>query len=106
MATGSIVNPVVFDSEAKAEFDAAASYYEAQRAGLGDDFVAEVEQATQRIARMPRSFPPYGPSGLRKCVLRRFPYSIFFLELTDRVWIAAVAHQRRKPGYWAHRKPD
>jgi toxin ParE1/3/4 len=100
------MKPVVFDSEAKDEFDAAASYYESQRAGLGDDFVAEVEQAVQRIARMPQSFPPYGPCGLRKCVLRRFPYNVFFLELDDRIWIAAVAHQRRMPGYWSHRRPD
>jgi toxin ParE1/3/4 len=100
------MTPVVFDSEAKAEFEAAAAYYEAQRTGLGDDFVAEVEQAVQRIAQAPRSFPTYGTSGLRKCVLRRFSYNILFLELNDHIWIAAVAHQRRQPGYWAHRKPD
>ena len=44
------MKPVIFDSEAKDEFDAAASYYEEQQAGLGDAFVAEVEAATQRIA--------------------------------------------------------
>ena len=46
---------VVFDCEAKAEFDAAATYDEAQRPGLGDDFVAEVEQAVQRIAQKGRT---------------------------------------------------
>jgi toxin ParE1/3/4 len=98
------MKPVVFDSEAKAEFDAAAAWYEAQRTGLGDDFVNEVEQAIQRIAQMPQAFPPHGSSGVRKCVLPRFPYNIFFLDLDDRIWIAAVAHQRRRPGYWAHRQ--
>lgn len=100
------MKPVVFDSEAKDEFRAAAAYYEAQRPGLGDDFVAEVEQAVQRIAQIPQAFPLHDPSGIRKCVLPRFPYTIFFLELDDRIWIAAVAHQRRRPGYWAHRRPD
>ena len=100
------MKPVVFDSEAKAEFDAAASYYEGQQAGLGDGFAAEVEGATRRVARLPHAFPTHPPSGLRKCVLRRFPYTLFFLEQDDRIWIAAVAHQRRRPGYWSHRKPD
>jgi toxin ParE1/3/4 len=100
------MKPIVFDSEAREEFDAAASYYEERRAGLGDDFVAEVERCTERIAQMPRSFPPHEDASLRKCVLQRFPYTIFFLELDDRIWIAAVAHQRRKPGYWSHRQPD
>ncbi len=99
------MKPVDFDDEARAEFDAAAAYYEAQRAGLGDDFVAEVEQAVQRISQMPQAFSPFGNGG-RKCVLRRFPYTVYFLERDDRVWIAAVAHQRRRPGYWAHRQPD
>ena len=96
---------VTFDSEAEAEFRAAALYYESQRAGLGDDFVAEVEQAVQRIAQTPQAFPLHGSSGLRKCLLLRFPYTIYFLELADRIWIAAVAHQRRRPGYWSHRQP-
>lgn len=57
------MKPVVFDSEAMDEFRAAATYYETQRAGLGDDFVAEVEQAVQRIARSPQAFPVHGPGG-------------------------------------------
>ena len=92
------MKPVVFDDEARAEFAAAAAYYEAQRAGLGADFVAEVERAAQRIGQTPQAFPPYA-HGARKCVLRRFPYTVYFLELGDRVWIAAVAHQRRRPSY-------
>jgi toxin ParE1/3/4 len=99
------MKPVVFDREAKDEFDAAASSYEAQRTGLGDRFVTEVEECVARIAQLPQSFPVHQPSGLRKCVLPTFPFTIFFLELDDRIWIAAVAHQRRRPGYWSHRQP-
>ena len=99
------MKPVTFDSESEDEFRAAAAYYEAQRTGLGDDFAAEVEQASQRISLTPQAFPLHGSSGVRKCLLRRFPYTIYFLELPDRIWIAAVAHQRRRPGYWSHRHP-
>ena len=97
--------PVVFDSEASEEYREAASYYETRRVGLGEEFTAEIENATRRIAQLPRSFPAHDTSGIRKCVLRRFPYTLFFLELDDRIWIAAVAHQSRRPGYWSHRRP-
>jgi toxin ParE1/3/4 len=43
---------------------------------------------------------------LRKCFVRRFPYTIFYLELAEQIWIAAVAHQRRRPGYWRNRMPE
>jgi plasmid stabilization system protein ParE len=99
------MKPVIFDSEAEAEFKASAAYYESQRAGLGDEFAVEVEAGLQRIAQMPQALPRHGSSQLRKCILKRFPFTIFFLELEDRIWIAAVAHQRRRPNYWAHRQP-
>jgi hypothetical protein len=54
------MRPVTFDSEADEEFRAAAAYYEGQQAGLGDDFVREVEQAVQRIAQTPQAFPLHG----------------------------------------------
>jgi toxin ParE1/3/4 len=100
------VKPVVFHAEAEAELRAAIRFYEDQREGLGAEFQDEVEQATERIARMPQAFSPYGRDGLRKYVLARFPYSIFYLELEECIWIAAVAHQRRRPGYWARRHPE
>src|SRR5436305_1261232 len=99
------MKPVVFDSEANDEFHAAAAYYEEQRTGLGDEFATEVQQGVNRITQMPQAFPVHKTSGLRKCVLHHFPYTIYFLELGDRIWIAAVAHHRRRPGYWLHRQP-
>jgi toxin ParE1/3/4 len=97
---------VLFHAEAEAEFRAAISYYEGQREGLGTEFRDEVERSVERIARLPQLAPPHGEAGLRKLVVRRFPYKLFYLELEETIWIAAVAHQKRKPGYWAHRSPD
>jgi hypothetical protein len=98
------VKPVVFDS--KREFDAAASYYNGRQTGLGDAFVAEVEKTARRIAVLPNAYPTHQPSGLRKALLRRFPFTVYFQDQEDRIWIAAVAHQRRRPGYWLHRRPN
>ena len=100
------MKPVVFHPDAEAELDAAMAYYENQRPGLGLDLQAEVERSIGRIRRIPRLFPLHDEKGLRKSPVRRFPYVIFYLELDDRIWIAAVAHQRRRPGYWGHRTPE
>lgn len=101
-----LMKPVVFAPEAREEFNAAATYYEEQRPGLGDHFVEEIERQVGRIAQTLQAFPIHQRSAFRKCVLPRFPYTLFFLDLDDRIWIAAVAHQRRKPGFWMHRQPE
>jgi plasmid stabilization system protein ParE len=99
------VKPALFHSEARAEVREAAAYYAGKRRGLGKEFRAEVEAAVERIRKNPKAFTPYGNEGLRKCVLDRFPYNIYFQELDDAIWVAAVAHQRRQPDYWAGRTP-
>jgi toxin ParE1/3/4 len=99
------VKAAVFHREAEAELRAAIAYYDGQREGLGLEFQAEVEAAMARIVQTPTAFAPYGNEGLRKYVVRRFPFTIYYLELEDCIWIAAVANQRRRPGYWVHRTP-
>jgi plasmid stabilization system protein ParE len=80
-------------------------YYE--RAGLGAEFVLAVRAAAARIAQMPRSFPLASTVApeieVRRCVLKRFPYSIFFIDLESEIRILAIAHGRRRPGYWRSR---
>ena len=100
------MKPLVFHPDATAELRAAAAYYERQRPGLGRDLQREVERASNRIQQDPQRFPQHNETGLRKCFVRRFPYTIFYLELEDQIWIAAVAHQRRRPGYWRSRTPE
>lgn len=100
------MKPVIVHPEAEAEFRAAVGHYDEQRAGLGGEFRAEVEAAVERIRGNPSAFAPHGEEGARKCVLRRFPYTVFFVELEQTLWVAAIAHQRRRPGFWAERRPE
>jgi toxin ParE1/3/4 len=99
------VNPVVFHPDAETELRAAIAYYESRRVGLGDEFRSEIEAAVRRIQQNPAAYPTYNVQGTRKCVVRRFPYTLFFTEFESTLWIAAVAHSRRRPGYWASRAP-
>ena len=86
----------------------AARWYEAHRPGLGIEFLEALDEAVARIAEMPRmgaSVWDVPDESIRRRPLRRFPYHLIYLELPDRLQILAVAHDRRRPGYWVGRVP-
>jgi toxin ParE1/3/4 len=80
----------------------AVAWYEEERSGLGAEFLAEVERATRRIIAFPQHGSPY-LVGTRRIVLRRFPYSVVYWPDASDLLVVAVAHARRKPGYWRNR---
>jgi toxin ParE1/3/4 len=102
-----MTKPLRLDDEAAQELEEATIWYEARRANLGKDFLAAVRAACARIAENPRAWsfardvPP--DFGVRKCVLRRFPYSVVYIELDDEIRVLAIAHGSRQPGFWRHR---
>ena len=71
--------PVVFRPEARAEYDDAVDWYERQRPGLGGDFLDEVQRVLDRIAANP-SIHAVVLQDVRKAVVRRFPYCIYYRE--------------------------
>jgi plasmid stabilization system protein ParE len=88
--------------EAKAEVVEAAAYLERQRRGYGNRFLAAFESAREFVIDHPRS----GRAerfGLRVWPVQRFSYSIVYALEGDDVFIIAVAHHRRRPGYWSSR---
>lgn len=95
---------VLFQSQATEEFEDAISYYEAQKPGLGRELRKEVEWSVNQIQRYPSLGARYKDTSIRRLTLRRFPYLLFYLETTEVIWIIAVAHGSRKPGYWQDRK--
>lgn len=85
---------------AEAELLAAAQWYD-DEAGLGTEFLAEIRELTKAIARAPESFAPdLEIEGVRRARLKRFPYWLAFTVSDGGVFILAVAHVRRDPGYW------
>ena len=89
-------------TEAKDELSAGVSFYDSEYPGLGQDFAVEVRRLCRIVAESPESGFELR-SGLRRRILRRFPYSILYTIDDDTIVVIAVAHQRRKPGYWTHR---
>jgi len=96
-----------FHPEAYDEFLSAASWYEDQEAGLGDDFISEIDRAIATIVADPLRFPMFDGSN-RIFRVKRFPYSIFYRydPLTSSVLISTVFHQIRRPGIWKTRRFD
>jgi toxin ParE1/3/4 len=87
--------------EAQADLEEAAFWYEDQRPGLGEVFSAELFDLIQRIADAPLQFPSVGPT-VRRGLLHRFPYAVYFL-VEETVVIIAILHQRRNPATWKRR---
>lgn len=89
--------------EAREEFLAAASRYEAEVGGLGERFIAEFERCITLLLEAPKIGSPLGRK-LRRFVLDdNFPYSIIYAVLRDTLYVVAVAHGSRRPGYWKRR---
>lgn len=98
------LRPLV-DSEAESEIGEAAGWYENRLNGLGLEFLAAVDRAFSSIADDPDRFPLWKQGHpFRRYLLKRFPYIIFYEMEEDAVVIWAVAHARRRPGYWISRR--
>ena len=89
--------------DAEGEMLKAAFHYEGEVSGLGSQFLDEVEEGFHRIRRFPLRWPIYeGP--YRRCLLKRFPYGFIYRIESERIYVIAVAHLHRKPGYWTGRQ--
>jgi toxin ParE1/3/4 len=93
-----------FHPEAETELRQAIEYYEERDQTLGQQFAIEVYAAVERAAAHPGMWPLVA-TGVRRCLVRRFPYGVLYHqdEATDEVLILAVMHLHREPNYWMHR---
>ena len=87
---------------AQAELDEAVAWYAEQAPGLGDAFLVEALKTLRLVEQFPEAWHPLSPE-IRRCRLRRFPYSVVYTQDGPDILVLAIAHQHRKPGYWKHR---
>ena len=93
---------VRFHPEAAEEAQASVDWYRARSAEAAAGFVAELDYAIERIAELPETWPSY-IANTRRFVFRIYPFSVVYRITEDSLEIVAVAHAKRKPGYWASR---
>jgi plasmid stabilization system protein ParE len=94
--------PLTLRAAARAEFDEAFDWYETQQPGLGVTFASRIHEAFDRISAGPALYPVvFG--DVRRAVVRRFPYAIFFRVRPQRIVVLAVFHGSRDPRIWQSR---
>jgi plasmid stabilization system protein ParE len=93
---------VEFLEEARRELEEAALWYESREPGLGQRFAREVARVVEHIAAHPLLWRER-PGGWRRVNCPVFPYYVAFFIRGETIYIAAVAHNHRRPGYWAPR---
>ena len=96
------MKPYVFHPEAAEEYTQAAQFYAAIAPELGTQFYNEIERLIVHVRRQPARFWQFSPPA-RRALAHKFPYSLVYLDQPDRVWIVAVMHGKRRPGYWRQR---
>ena len=94
---------VEFHEAAELELNEAADFYDLRDPGLGGAFLDEVERGLDQIVKHPEA-AAQAQGAVRKRILARFPYSIFYSIHEDQVRILAIAHQKRRPFYWRGRR--
>lgn len=97
---------IVLDA-AEDELIAAEPWYENRRLGLGREFRLAIDEAMERLNAAPLAAAPVLSVpivlGARQVIVKRFPYSVIFIEHDSDLWVVAFAHQSRRPGYWRDR---
>ena len=96
---------VIFDPDAQAEFLDTVRYYEECQEGLGRRFRIAIETAIQQVSETPFLYRIL-KAPFRRYLLPKFPYSIIYSIEPDHIHVIAVAHNKRKPGYWMNRITD
>ena len=93
---------IEFHLQVQEEFTEEASYYERQIPALGTSFISELESAVPLLEVHPKLGAEF-ESPFRYLPMRRFPHSLIYAIESRCIWIVAVAHQKRRPGYWRER---
>lgn len=92
-----------FAEQALAEYIAAGQYYNQQVPGLGDALADEIEAGIRSILATPRTWRIV-EDDVRRYLVNRFPYGLYYTIETDVVVIWAVKHLHRDPDYWQDRR--
>lgn len=94
--------PVVLRAAARDEAEEAARWHEGKKAGLGADFLAELQRVVDVISGQPDRYPVV-LGDTREAPLARFPYCVYYRERSDRLVVTAVFHTARDPSVWQGR---
>lgn len=94
---------LAFHPQVKLEVHDSLLWYNEKSEGLGDSFLLELEQANHILQEAPTVWPK-AKGKIYKYNLKRFPFIIYYKVTQNTVFVYAVAHASRRPGYWLSRR--
>ncbi|WP_083273082.1 type II toxin-antitoxin system RelE/ParE family toxin [Alteromonas confluentis] len=94
--------PLRFAPEVEYDISDAFSYFEHCQKGLGDDYILSVEQALSKLQHNPFHYPRVHKS-VRRMLVRRFPFCVYYLPSADKITVLAVLHCSRSDSLWKKR---
>lgn len=97
-----MTHAVILRRRAEDDIRAALQWYEAQDSRLGDVFLIELRRTLEQIGQFPESFPLVH-TKIRRALVPRFPYLVFYVVEVRRVVILAILHSSRNPAVWPTR---
>lgn len=93
---------VRFHPQAEQEVQRAFRWYNERSPAAAQGFLADLDHAVLRVTEAPTRWPCYqGPA--RRYIFQQFPFSLIYRITDDAIDVIAVAHHRRRPGYWSDR---
>jgi toxin ParE1/3/4 len=96
------VPDLLFHPDVALEIKSAYEWYERQARGLGEDYLSELESAYEAIIELPDTWPRFHKE-FRRFLLSKFPFSIIYCSNRNSIYVVAVMHNHRRPGYWGGR---
>jgi len=93
---------LIIRPEAEAETGEAFEWYEDCNPGLGNEFLLCLDAAFNSILRSPDQYPRIH-RAVRRALLRRFPYEVFFVADEKQIVVISVFHAKRNPKWWQER---
>ena len=93
---------IEFHPDVALEIKFSYQWYQNQAEGLGQDYLSELESSMKMIRELPETWPRF-QQGFRRFLLSKFPFSVIYQISINTVYVVAVMHNSRKPGYWEER---
>jgi plasmid stabilization system protein ParE len=98
-----VTRALIVRAEAEADLVASKRWYDEQHNGLGARFIAEVDATFRRIDTNPLAFSLVH-GNLRRALLQRFPFGVFYGLTDQHIVVVAVLHAARDPRLWGKRQ--
>lgn len=94
--------PILLDSRAEEDLDAAAQWYSEQRTELALEFLEAIDAVFEFITQFPKAGQEIS-AGIRRVLTKKFPFCVYYTLDDGRVTVFAVLHFRRSPNSWQQR---